>query len=159
MLFETSTKAGTFIKFNKDEIEEESGFAPKRSYFCIACGGWHVTSRDEIPNYKSRTEVVLEKYEEQKKSEELRAQQPHLGENKRKEEVKDIYRTIAQNIVSIENSIKNKIDCTELFEVTLSEFERAKAMNISFKGGEKKKKNAEIKLDFLKAKLMFLGPG
>ena len=44
MLFESKSKAINFIKFNSDEIKNESGIAPKRVYFCKSCGGWHVTS-------------------------------------------------------------------------------------------------------------------
>ena len=44
MLFETEKKAENFIKFNKDEIEAESGYGPQRSYYCLFCGGWHITS-------------------------------------------------------------------------------------------------------------------
>jgi len=43
MLFETEKKAETFIKFNSDEIAEETGYKPERSYFCTYCGGWHIT--------------------------------------------------------------------------------------------------------------------
>ena len=44
MLFETQAKADNFILYNKDEIEEENGKAPVRSYYCSLCGGYHVTS-------------------------------------------------------------------------------------------------------------------
>ena len=53
MLFESKTKAETFIKFNKDNIENGNKL---RSYFCECCGGWHIThsrynkKRDEIVN-------------------------------------------------------------------------------------------------------------
>ena len=45
MLFSERSKALNFIKFNYDEILEESGKAPDRAYYCSACGGWHVTSK------------------------------------------------------------------------------------------------------------------
>jgi hypothetical protein len=64
MLFESEKKANTFIKFNKAEIQEESNFSPERSYFCIACNGWHVTSRKEFTG-KSSTELALELYHQQ----------------------------------------------------------------------------------------------
>lgn len=51
LLFETEKKADTFIKFNADTISNENGKKPIRSYYCIACGGWHVTSqklRDDV---------------------------------------------------------------------------------------------------------------
>ncbi len=44
MLFETKAKADNFIKYNKDNILEENGFAPVRSYYCEFCCGYHVTS-------------------------------------------------------------------------------------------------------------------
>ena len=44
MLFETQPKADNFIKFNSNDILEETGKAPIRSYYCEFCGGYHVTS-------------------------------------------------------------------------------------------------------------------
>lgn len=44
MLFETQAEADRFISFNKEEIEDENGRAPIRSYYCKLCGGYHVTS-------------------------------------------------------------------------------------------------------------------
>ena len=44
MLFETQLKADNFIKFNSNDILEETGKAPIRSYYCEFCGGYHVTS-------------------------------------------------------------------------------------------------------------------
>lgn len=37
MLFEEKKKADNFIRFNKDEIFEENGKAPVRSYYCAFC--------------------------------------------------------------------------------------------------------------------------
>lgn len=48
ILFETKKKADNFIKFNSQEILEENGKAPVRSYYCEFCGGWHVTSNPSI---------------------------------------------------------------------------------------------------------------
>ena len=45
MLFKTQSKADNFIRYNAAEIEAASGVAPRRSYWCPACGGWHVTHR------------------------------------------------------------------------------------------------------------------
>ena len=44
MLFETQAKADNFILYNKEEIGEENGKTPIRSYYCRICGGYHVTS-------------------------------------------------------------------------------------------------------------------
>jgi len=62
MLFEDEKKANLFIKFNAEEIQSKSGHCPVCSYFCIACNGWHVTSRVQHPEYKSITERILENY-------------------------------------------------------------------------------------------------
>ncbi|GAB4457699.1 MAG: hypothetical protein Fur0028_12130 [Bacteroidales bacterium] len=65
MLFETERKAYNFISFNQEEIEMETGVAPKRSYFCQFCGGWHVTSiKEEIG--VSKNEKLLENYLKEK---------------------------------------------------------------------------------------------
>jgi len=44
VLFESKSKADNFIKYNSQEILEENGKAPVRSYYCQVCGGYHVTS-------------------------------------------------------------------------------------------------------------------
>lgn len=62
MLFETEKKAKTFIKFNSEIIEAETGYAPVRSYYCISCNGWHVTSKIENYTNKSFTEKILDQY-------------------------------------------------------------------------------------------------
>jgi hypothetical protein len=61
MLFETEKKADNFIRFNVEEIESVSGHGPKRSYFCIFCNGWHITSKQEKLTV-SRTEKIIEQY-------------------------------------------------------------------------------------------------
>ena len=48
MLFEEKKNADNFIHFNKDTILEESAKAPVRSYYCVFCSGWHVTSNPYI---------------------------------------------------------------------------------------------------------------
>lgn len=59
MLFDTEKKADNFIAFNQEEIRKEAGYAPQRSYFCLFCGGWHITSiKEEIG--KSKNEELLE---------------------------------------------------------------------------------------------------
>jgi len=65
MLFETEKKAENFIKFNHEEIEAESGYSPIRSYFCIFCGGWHITSLKE-KIVISKNEQMFEEYKHEK---------------------------------------------------------------------------------------------
>ena len=59
MLFETEKKAANFIAFNQEKISQESEYAPQRSYFCLFCGGWHITSIKEEFG-KSKNEKLLE---------------------------------------------------------------------------------------------------
>ena len=67
MLFETKNKANNFIAFNQEEIETESGYAPQRSYFCLFCGGWHITSIKEVIGI-SKNEKLLENFLAEKKA-------------------------------------------------------------------------------------------
>lgn len=48
MLFEEKKNADNFIRFNQEIILEESGKAPVRSYYCVFCSGWHVTSNPSL---------------------------------------------------------------------------------------------------------------
>lgn len=51
MLFPTKEKADNFIRFNAVEIAEHNNHVPSRSYFCPACGGWHVTHMENNDKY------------------------------------------------------------------------------------------------------------
>ena len=53
MLFKEERKALNFIKFNRDTILEETGYAPSRAYYCPFCLGWHVTSNEDTVLGKS----------------------------------------------------------------------------------------------------------
>ena len=44
MIFQTQKEAEQFISFNREEILEETGKAPIRSYYCKMCCAYHVTS-------------------------------------------------------------------------------------------------------------------
>ena len=62
LLFETEKKAFNFIKFNGEEILEESGVAPNRVYYCECCGGYHVTSQEKHYKSYNRTKDVIKRY-------------------------------------------------------------------------------------------------
>jgi hypothetical protein len=66
MLFEDEKKANTFIKFNSKEILLNNGYSPCKSYFCIYCNGWHVSSKISKKNNISHTEKVIKLYNNQK---------------------------------------------------------------------------------------------
>jgi len=56
VLFESKSKADNFIKYNSQEILEENGKAPVRSYYCQVCVGYHVTSN---PSKEAEVEFNL----------------------------------------------------------------------------------------------------
>ena len=73
MLFETKSKADNFIKFNAGEILEENEKAPVRSYYCILCIGWHVTSNPstvEGERLDGRDEKLIHKISQYKQNKE-----------------------------------------------------------------------------------------
>lgn len=65
IVFETEKKALNFIKFNADEILEETGRAPTRAYYCQCCGGYHVTSQGAYNKPYTRTERIIEIYQKE----------------------------------------------------------------------------------------------
>ncbi len=129
MLFETEKKANLFIKFNEEEIIAESGYAPQRSYYCIFCAGWHVTSRKENTGL-SRNEQILEQYLlDKKKDEETKI----LKEQEKRNEI----------IKELENKIKD-LDSNKK-EIFFSEYNIAKEKEIQ-KLLYSKSKKAKAKL-------------
>lgn len=64
MVFETEKKAMTFIKFNADEIKAESGYSPTRAYYCVSCGGYHLTSKKDSTYFQDRDKLIQEVYDE-----------------------------------------------------------------------------------------------
>ena len=61
ILFESKNKALNFIKYNSDEIKEENGIAPIRTYLCKSCGGWHVTSSYRPVSERKRIQKLIGK--------------------------------------------------------------------------------------------------
>jgi len=61
MLFETQKKADNFIKWNGENIDTHGG--KLRSYYCPACGGWHISSKPYKESYKHNTENLIKRYE------------------------------------------------------------------------------------------------
>lgn len=66
MFFSNEKAATNYIKFNSAEIIDEDGNSPNRHYYCICCGGWHITSQENRPNRKSKTELMLLDIEQKK---------------------------------------------------------------------------------------------
>ena len=145
MLFETENKANTFIKFNSQEIETECGYSPSRSYFCIFCNGWHVTSKTEHINIKSKTEIVLElrKQEKEKRAIEV-ARNSEIRKTK-----KEALNKIDELIETLEaDSETNQI---EILKKAFDELEIAKKII----GSKKREKFVEDKLNDLRKRIEF----
>ena len=147
MLFETEKKATTFIKFNGDDIEKESGFKPERSYFCTFCGGWHVTSKKEFLNIKSRTEIVLDIYnEERRKKAEHSATRSLLIEEKKKE-LELILSNLEKHISILNKTQQAEKGYPKILEVVIDLFNQVqKYKGVSFNGSNKRIKIAEEKI-------------
>lgn len=62
MLFETEKKALLFMRYNNEEISQESDTIPQRAYYCMACGGWHLTHLSDPLDGPSRTEEAIAAY-------------------------------------------------------------------------------------------------
>ena len=61
MLFETQKQADNFIKWNGEDIDTHGG--ELRSYFCPACGGYHITSKPYRKVYEHNTENLIRRFE------------------------------------------------------------------------------------------------
>ncbi|MFZ1322169.1 MAG: hypothetical protein WAT71_11495 [Ignavibacteria bacterium] len=126
MVFESEKKANTFIMFNSEDIESESGYSPNRSYHCILCDGWHVTSRNDNLNIKSRTERVIELYTEKKELEKEKGREKQLAINKRKkEELNKIIETIEDEIkvLDVLKDYGRKDNCVEILNTAFAELD------------------------------------
>jgi hypothetical protein len=149
MLFETEKKAETFMKFNSGEIEEESGYKPERCYFCTYCGGWHVTSRKEYLAIKSRTEKVLDLYEQGKQKTALAQAELTLIQTEKREELKESLEEIEKYISILEFSERNAICYMETLNKAFRELEKVKSIGVAFKGSGKRKEEVAKKLNTL----------
>ena len=68
MLFSSEKKALRCIEMNGEEIFNQSGRRPLRAYYCIACGGWHITSKELRPDFYSPVERYFMKQDEMKRA-------------------------------------------------------------------------------------------
>lgn len=64
MFFETEAKAKNFIKFNGNDVEYRGEL---RAYYCPACAGYHISSKEYKKNYDSQTDRLIEAYKKQMK--------------------------------------------------------------------------------------------
>ena len=144
-VFETEKKADNFIKFNSNDIELENGYAPKRSYFCVACGAWHITSNENEFQGKSFTEKVLEKYTIKKENK----QELQIIENQKKQEINQKLQIIEDKISDL---LKKKygndnLKYKEILNYAFNEFRIVKKSNL---GKQNRKNKIELQLNEIK---------
>lgn len=120
MLFSEQKQADNFIKFNAEEIKEESGYSPERSYYCTFCGGWHVTSKKGYTGI-SRKEQFFEdsKAKNNSKSQEeikrdFEAQMEGFSDTQKGVFVENIIETHVREVDSLLQGTKNESRLKEL---------------------------------------------
>ena len=151
MVFETEKKANTFIKFNSAEIEAESGFGPSRSYYCLYCNGWHVTSKKAKAGADSPTEIVLDQYRREKEARRMQKAKAAQIRQENAETLNNHLRTIEKLFREIEVARSNgsKDQCMTILNHADTVMKLAK----SIKGGHKGKKVIESRLELLRSEI------
>jgi len=149
MLFETEIKAQAFMRFNNEEIESVNGYAPIRSYFCLVCCGWHLTSNIGEAYISHKTEKALEEYENTKRLKEERKTAKMIQEKEKKEFLETFICIAENNIQTIEFSKDHISKYASLIDETATLLENIKSIKANFKGSTQKKREIEIKLHLL----------
>jgi hypothetical protein len=143
MLFETEKKADTFMKFNSIDIELETGYSPTRSYYCVYCGGYHVTSKAKISinsygvnldSYSIHKQKIISSIIRNNSSPKLNERLYDL-----EQELKDI------NNLLLEDKISDMFSLLEKCFYTLENIKKVK-------GYKKRKTNIEVTLNNIKEK-------
>lgn len=106
ILFKSESKADNFIRFNADEIRENSGYAPVRSYYCISCGGWHVTHLPEFRREKTISEIMTDKMNEAIEN----RKKARMAISQQRKEIKRRNALIIDNIKSYFETIRSLVD-------------------------------------------------
>jgi hypothetical protein len=147
-VFETEKKAEIFIKFNSNDIELENGYAPKRSYFCVACGAWHITSKENDFHGKSFAEKVLEKYTIEKEKKEIN-RKLQLIEGQKKQEINNKLQLVESKI---NNLLKKQYgnDALKYKEILNYAFNKFRLVKESDLGNQDRKNRIEHQLSEIK---------
>ncbi len=135
MLFESEGKANNFIKFNSSEIKAESGYAPERSYFCLFCGGWHVTSMKEKWGLTKNEQIFQEL---------VKSKSCFTVKSNKKNEIDKLKSELEKKINEMDNVQRFNFISNNI-EMLKNEIEKIKASDPAIKNDELK--NIQIKLD------------
>jgi septal ring factor EnvC (AmiA/AmiB activator) len=145
MRFETEKKALNFIKFNSHEIEKETGKAPTRCYFCIACNSYHVTSNKIDYKIKSKTEHILEQYNQDINKKTYKEIQKQQQLEQEQEQLKKLLLEIHQDIKKLRHLKEFPdliLDAIAKIEAKINQAKNLKPI----KGSVRKIKNIQITL-------------
>lgn len=100
MLFESKDEADRFIEFNSEDFTGNK--KPTRAYYCTCCGGWHITSKDNI-------HISEEKDIEKQEKVINKMIQSYSKDIENQKEIEDINRRkLNKQITSIEQKIGKK---------------------------------------------------
>jgi ssDNA-binding Zn-finger/Zn-ribbon topoisomerase 1 len=147
MLFESEKKANNFIKFNGAEIESECGYSPQRSYYCVLCGGWHVTSQKEPLYKKTRTEKTIELYEQEQENIKLMKERNAEIKKERGKEKDRILNFIEKQLLILE-TIRRKETVDKCHEITDTIIENFEFLD-NYGGSQKKREQLALKFNAL----------
>ena len=114
MLFPSEKKAMNFIRFNADEIMEETGKAPVRCYYCESCAGWHITSNSKKEYYIEKQYQATFNWKESQKC--LKESIANLRSAYLRRNYMDCYKYIEEAYTEIEKAERANIDKSEYEE-------------------------------------------
>ena len=151
MLFATEAKANNFIRFNTDEILEETGKAPVRSYYCESCGGWHVTSNPAREYFEKKE--LIDAFDLEKCKKNVINSINKLQHAYTLHEFIECYQYIEEAYTEIEKAQKANVAISE-FEESINCLEKFASIFRKLCPYKNPKKNASMKrLDKLSAEL------
>lgn len=143
MLFLSEKKAMNFIRFNADEIIEETGKAPVRCYYCNSCAGWHVTSNPNQEYYMEKQYQETFNWDESQKS--LTESIDNLRSAYLRRRYVDCYKYIEEAYIKIGKAERAHIDSSE-YEEAVDYLERCANGLHKICPGYNPKLNLSIKL-------------
>lgn len=125
MLFHSEKAALRCIEFNGEEMQARTGKRPIRAYFCIACGGWHITSKEYVSGQMSRIEWYFYQLHQtciiHKRQEELLSR--IYGQKNRAKSLPNVIKAIVHEFrLSVQRKHINSYKCEEIYRRLLSIF-------------------------------------
>lgn len=124
MLFPTKEKADNFIAYNKEEILNETGKAPVRSYFCELCAGYHVTSNPSAEEGERMDLAIQRKWDS------------YMESRKDIDEIKRIQRLISERIENAKRALNFGLagdaeDLIDICEIDLDDLKKLASSEVS----------------------------